>query len=56
MTQLKIILLPTVRIRGNYGINTILAEGEIFPKFFNFSEIFFKPISFCNKKSNYVFL
>lgn len=28
MTQLKAILLPTIRIRGNNGINVIWAEGE----------------------------
>lgn len=50
MTQLKIILLPTVRIRGNDGINAILAEEERFPKLLNFSEIVLKRISFCNKK------
>lgn len=52
MTRLKIILLPTIRIRGNYGINAILAEGERPLTLLNFSEIVNKPIYFHNKESN----
>lgn len=52
MTKLKIILLPTIRIRGNYGISAILAEEERSLKLLNFSEIVNKPISFHNKESS----
>lgn len=52
MTKLKIILLPAIRIRGNYGISAILAEGERSLKLLNFSEIVNKPTSFHNKESS----
>lgn len=49
MTQLKIILISTIRIRGNYGNNVILVEGKRSPKLLNFSEIFNKPLPFHDK-------
>lgn len=42
--------MPTIRIRGNYGNNVILAEGKRSPKLLNFSEIFNKPLPFHDKE------
>lgn len=42
--------MPTIRMRGNYGNNVILAEEKRPPKLLNFSEIFYKPLPFHDKK------